>query len=266
MDDKRKGVVVFLDALGIKGVWNTNPNFIDKWETVRSDFKRFTKLSQEYSDSSFKELIEKNLINLGLDKSLANKITPRFNIAFFSDTVIITASVPHHEYTHAEFFIPFACHLLVGPFLTALKNMIFFRGSISVGNFYQSASHIDFDTTLTVGPAVDEAAEYYTLPNWVGISTAPSATLAIEQCNATDLSEKFFVRYDIPMKNGAEKNGFALAWPALENEPAYNETMTKHRQYIEINMDVKKFINKPLAFSVYSKLRNTLAFHDYISK
>lgn len=87
--------------------------------------------------------------------------------------------------------------MLVTPFLTALRNDISFRGSISVGHFFQN-----HDATLTVGPAVDKAAENYLLPNWIRVFTAPSATLTIEQFKALDLSERYFIKYDIPMKNG----------------------------------------------------------------
>lgn len=37
-NNKRIGVVTFLDALGAKGIWDSKFDFTNKWENVRKEF------------------------------------------------------------------------------------------------------------------------------------------------------------------------------------------------------------------------------------
>lgn len=263
MVDERRGVVVFLDALGVKGKWETDSGFIDKWKTVRKGFQTYTAMAQKFFDENFRAMVENELRKLSKDTSLSSKLIPKFNSVFFSDTVIITASLDKDVPSGfpIEVYIPFVGHTLIAPFLAALRNDILFRGSISVGRLYLSV-----DTSLTVGPAVDEAAEYYRLPDWIGISTAPSATIALRHSEIPDLLSQHFVEYDIPLKSGVEKNGYALAWPRLERLDAFYESGKgrEHRKYIEKHIEPQKFMNKPLSFPVYTKYRNTMLFYNHI--
>ena len=263
MDGMKKGVVVFLDALGMKGVWNREPNFIDKWKRVYNSFDKYSIMSEIAVNSIFRNI----MIRVGItNEHEIRKITPRFKFSFFSDTIIITAS-SQGNVLPPDLLIPFVAHLLVAPFLTALQNNIFFRGSISIGNFYEleyGADNIFLSRRIALGPAIDEAAEYYTMPNWIGISTAPSASLAIEQRTDVSLNEMYFVKYDIPTKNASEHNGWALAWPNLDLPGgAFNDTGERCRRYIADKLSAEYVINKPLSISVYTKYRNTLDFYDF---
>ena len=51
---------------------------------------------------------------------------------------------------------------------------VYLRGVISIGKFYQSQN-------LIIGPAVDEAAEWYTNIEWIGVSAAPTAHFILEK-------------------------------------------------------------------------------------
>jgi hypothetical protein len=53
MDGMKKGVVVFLDALGMKGVWNREANFIDKWKRVYNSFDKYSIVSEISVNSIF---------------------------------------------------------------------------------------------------------------------------------------------------------------------------------------------------------------------
>ncbi len=57
--------------------------------------------------------------------------------------------------------------LLCKLFRAFIRNCFFFRGCLSAGKFYPSEPMI-------IGPTVYEAAEYYRLPEWSGVSTCPS--------------------------------------------------------------------------------------------
>ncbi|HEY7573496.1 MAG TPA: hypothetical protein VH796_19210 [Nitrososphaeraceae archaeon] len=259
----KKGVVVFLDALGMKGVWNKEQNFIDKWKRVYNSFDKYRIMSEIAANSIFRKIMTRVGIT---DEHEISKITPRFKFSFFSDTIIITAS-SQDNIPPPDLLIPFVAHLLVAPFLTALQNNIFFRGSISIGNFYEledGADNIFQSRRIALGPAIDEAAEYYTTPNWIGISTTPSASLAIEQRTDVSLNETYFVKYDIPTKDGSEHNGWALAWPKLDLPgKGFNETTERCRKYLSAKLNAEDVINKPLSISVYTKYRNTLDFYDF---
>ena len=133
MDGMKKGVVVFFDALGMKGVWNRDTNFIDKWKRVYNSFDKYRIMSEIAANTIFRNIMTRVGIT---DEHEISKITPRLEFSFFSDTLIITAS-SQGDILPPDLLIPFVAHLLVASFLTALQNNIFFRGSISIGSFYE---------------------------------------------------------------------------------------------------------------------------------
>jgi hypothetical protein len=119
--------------------------------------------------------------------------------------------------------------LLIKLFRVSIRNDFYFRGRLSAGKLYRSENMI-------IGPTVDEAAEYYRLPEWSGISTCPSASKIL-----TDVEEMkaslydFFIHYNIPLKDMIEKNGWALNWSKSEDQ-SENKTL-RQILYDESMMD-----------------------------
>jgi hypothetical protein len=231
----QEGVVVFLDALGVKGIWaRAEPeSVIRSWEEV---------LKRLY------ESIEKSP-KIG---SVGNKPESlNYNIAAFSDTVIITLKCADDPAAH----VPLVAKIVADAFFFALIKGIYFRGVIAIGKFYQSR-------TLVIGPAIDEAAEWYTQPEWMGVSTAPSASFGLSRLEdqKADIS-KWFVKYDIPSKSGIQKSEWALAWPReCSKDPSISEKNLTTRGLI-----LNSFANRPISVAAVSKYKNTLAFFDFVA-
>jgi hypothetical protein len=128
----KKGLVVFLDALGIKGIWQKEDpqDVITRWNRVWDEFK----------------LLEKQL--------------PSLNVYGFSDTIIITSTLLDDG---IFFTLNLIGKLLIPCFIKSIENRIFLRGSITYGKFFESSK-------ISIGPAVDECALLHNSFDWIGIS------------------------------------------------------------------------------------------------
>lgn len=230
----QEGVVVFLDALGVKGIWaRAEPeSVISSWENVLKRLQESIKKSPKSGSIGDKP------------ESLD------YNISAFSDTVIITLKCKDDPAAH----VPLVAKIVSEPFFYALVKGIYFRGVIAIGKFYLS-------DTLVIGPAIDEAAEWYTQPEWMGVSTAPSASFGLSRLEdqKADIS-KWFVKYDIPAKAGTQKNEWALAWPREAPKELISQKNLTTRGLI-----LDAFANRPISVSAAQKYKNTLAFFDFVS-
>jgi hypothetical protein len=227
------GVVVFLDALGVKGIWaRAEPeSVINSWEEVLKRLNESIKKSPKVG-------------------SIGNKTEfLDYNIAAFSDTVIITLKCTDDPAAH----VPLVAKIVSDAFFFALVKGIYFRGVIAIGKFHQS-------NTLVIGPAIDEAAEWYTQPEWMGVSTAPSASFGLSRLEdqKADISN-WFVKYDIPSKAGFQKGEWALAWPRDAPKEYISEKKLTTRGLI-----LDAFANRPVSVAAVQKYKNTLAFFDYV--
>jgi hypothetical protein len=231
----QEGVVVFLDALGVKGIWaRAEPeSVISSWEdALRRLHESIEKSPKAGSVGGTHECLD-------------------YNIAAFSDTVIITLKCTDDPAAH----VPLVAKIVSEPFFFALLKGIYFRGVMAIGKFYQSS-------TLVIGPAIDEAAEWYTQPEWMGVSTAPSASFGLSRLEdqKADVS-KWFVKYDIPAKGGLQKGEWALAWP----REASKQSLVSEKHLTPRGLILDAFANRPISVSAASKYKNTLAFFDYVT-
>ena len=124
------------------------------------------------------------------------------NVSAFSDTMIITAEGDAEALLGA---FGRACTLLI-PASICLDIPI--RGCVAAGKFFQSSGK------LITGPAITEAAAYYELPQWIGISCCPSAHSRIDGMAG---GRACYTGYDIPLKSSVEYNGLAVNWPDYYN-------------------------------------------------
>jgi hypothetical protein len=141
--------------------------------------------------------------------------------------------------------------VLIRLFRVSISRRFYFRGCLSTGIFYRSEN-------MTIGPAVDEAAEYYILPEWSGISTSPSASKILtdaEEMNASTYD--YFIQYDIPLKNMTEKRGWSLNWLKSGTNPEIPNLKLRQLLY--------KDSMKVTDISAYFKMRNTLDFYDQVN-
>jgi hypothetical protein len=231
----QEGVVVFLDALGVKGIWaRAEPeSVISSWEGVLK--RLYESMNKSPKTGSVGDKPE------SLD----------YNIAAFSDTVIITLKCTDDPAAH----IPLVAKIVSDIFFFALVKGIYFRGVIAIGKFYQSK-------TLVIGPAIDEAAEWYTQTEWMGVSTAPSASFGLSRLEdqKADISQ-WFVKYDIPAKGGLQKNEWALAWP----REALKEVSISEKHLTTRGLILDAFANRPISVAAASKYKNTLTFFDFVA-
>jgi hypothetical protein len=258
----KKGVIVFLDALGTKTAWTRkNPmELINSWGNVVNNFKK-----SAHSHNEFAEKMKNKLKN--------TFSSPKVDVVAFSDTIIISYSNSADE----EKYSPLTSIMEVGFFLlrplfeSIIKYNIFLRGVISYGEFYLSESQYSI-----IGPAVEEAAEWYEQPEWFGISTTPSATYAFELAQQksflTDAVNLCFMPYEVPLKDNTKIKSYAVLWPLeypkyifklIENEKFHYKRKLKSTR----KMLLESFINnRVINKNVSLKYENTLQFYDEIEK
>ena len=245
----QKGIVVFLDALGTRTIWSRKDpaEYIKSWENV---VKAFSKEKESY---------EKRSENLKKDLDLGN-----LNVRAFSDTIILSLSHPADKFKENTSY-PFDLNIgiiLIAPLYKAIiKEGIYLRGVISFGEFYMTDS-------IIIGPAVEEAAEWYEKAEWFGVSTTPSATYGLKLMNEyPNFSDKFFISYDVPMKNDQRLNSYAVLWPneypssILKPQNKRKKMFQKSRKKLLESFSSRGLIGA----SSELKYKNTLAFFDYVA-
>ena len=283
---KRTGVIILLDILGTKNMWQDQKAKI----FLKKVNRMYDKL--DYYEESITTLFgtmpsDVNSISIKgnsitVDDALKDYLKSVFALKLvtttFSDTMII-ALYGDRAIDSAVFINLLGTFLLIPLFRDAFLNGIYLRGTVSFGNFYilEKSSRL-----LIVGPAINEAAESYSMSEWIGISAAPSTFLALKHESPNfkrfqkiglhvttsrgdiDASEQIgimscFIDHDIPLKTGFEKEGLALAWPLYQNS-AYHSN-TKFERLFEKQLDYRKFQEKPVPYEIYRKLSNTRQFY-----
>jgi len=230
MATKHYGAIAILDALGIKGIWQRQnaKDVVDKWDSLMDIYQRVHEKRTKENDGYVSKFYA------------------------FSDTVIITAVGKDIVNTLTTFGVDLGIL-----FIQSALNGFFFRGCVSVGDLYIGEKTI-------IGPPVDEAAQYYTLPQWVGISLSPSAYNILRKSNPKQILEfgygDVYLPYKIPTKLGLE-NGFAINLPL-----AY--LSTKDTFTMELNLKAPELLDelfeseldKVSDIEASLKIRNTLDF------
>lgn len=226
VEKKQEGILVLMDRLGTKGIWKQHdPN------VIINDWSIFIKLIRKH----FVEELKKKYYDV------------KFTV--FSDTILITVYGADKEESILD-----VGAALVWIMASSMGTGFHFRGCLSYGLIVESTNSI-------IGPAIDEAAEYHTLQQWIGLSAAPSVHNILERINPSRLKSKnkgsTYVQYDIPLKNSTEKNGWAINWPMHNSDisPEHDSKIfSSIEQYVEYKLETVTGI--PHVF----KWRNTLDF------
>lgn len=232
------GVVVMLDALGTKGIWRDQ------------DLKKVTKRWEKLLGS---------LDGILKAESKIHTFQPKMNA--FSDTIIFTFVGNTIEDLLA---VASSCtSTIIG---LGMIVGVYLRGTISAGKFI----HTD---KLILGPAIDEAAEFFESDNWIGVSTTPSTYSILRRLSEEKKTDIIFafVKYDIPKHNGVEKKGFAIIslWKYKPISPEYPELLGKTildlvHYHLEKSSDPTGSIKwkNLLDFLYYLKSKNIDYFND----
>jgi len=170
-------------------------------------------------------------------------------IQTFSDTIVISllASDPAR-------LVPLIGELAGLSVVAGFVRGLYLRGCISVGMIHRSGS-------MLLGPAVDEAAAWYTQGEMFGLYTAPSATFALERLiqQGKDISH-WFVRWDIPLKRGGVLKSFVHNFPGR----GPRESLVDGISFDGRAHFLDCLSRNPVSPEAYPKMANTLAFHDKV--
>lgn len=214
----QQGFVVFIDVLGIKGVWKRmSPNtVINNWiEIIRQ----------------FDESINRSLGHL----------KPYYTT--LSDTIIITCECNISN-------INTIFQSLIQPFVHSINLDFFLRGSISYGMTFISPR-------LIIGPSIDEAAEWHNQLEWIGIATTPKLSNYYLSKGYENRTNNYIYYPRIPIKGIKREwdrlsildyKGFALNWSDKSNSV---QQLILNKKDIQSDLKIKRKYENTLEFFSY---------------
>jgi hypothetical protein len=182
------GIVIFLDVLGVKGIWNRLPpiKVVNNWKGVIR---------------SLMDSLEEKFLN------------SRYDLRVLSDTIIIT--IPCQlDYS----IIDTTFDLLLGPFIESIKLGMLLRGTISHGTYYLSQY-------LIIWKALDDAAENNGKIKWIGVSLSPDLSTKINDIYQVN-THSIFLYNRIPHKEFVY-SGFVLNWPIYDSHGECNSALRR---------------------------------------
>jgi len=242
---KKRGVVVFLDALGVSKYTQ-----IDQFLKFCKDLEDLKK-ETNYIWAQWKSKFEKDGILL-----------PDPEIAFFQDSLIVCFPEPEKdaEGTLHNFFA--AQNWLMQALVMATAKKLFLRGAISNGDYIFTEST---RSVAVLGTPVVDASYYEKWGDWIGVIQTPTfqwhylaALKDYEKGNGKSLEEsiqyhsKFYVKYEVPLKTGNIHECFVVNWPTLTKKTGAKEV----RASLMEGMESADPENK-------AKYGNTLIFLDF---
>ncbi len=180
----KTGAVVFLDVLGWKGAG----------ERAKSLMESFVKIKKENEDNckDFNNAIQE-------EKLKEDGILRGIESLGFSDTIILYAE---GQGEYAVSMLTTFCSKIIPD---ALKGGLPLRGAISFGEYY-----VDQENNVLLGTAVDEAASWYEIVDWIGVILTPSAKMTFE-LGDSDFIKSRITKYDsIPFKEDKGKLGYKM--------------------------------------------------------
>lgn len=239
-----QGLICILDILGTKGIWSEIT--IDKYFQSVEEVENQLQKAKEYFKSQWPD------------------IPVELDFLSFSDTLIVTlVNTKADELIDPYFFhevISDFSQLILGIFQSYFSHNFFLRGAISFGQIEKRGAHF-------VGPAVDDAAEYFESIDMIGICLTPKASIAMDF--AIDWNKKFngkqagsfLIKYKTPLKSKQEIDLYLIDW-------------VKHFvDYAKSNPGISPLNTVNSFFSVrnipivaISKFTNTINFFNHISK
>ncbi|MHB9296061.1 hypothetical protein PilKf_01815 [Pillotina sp. SPG140] len=156
--NKKQGVIAFLDFLGWKGIW-------------LGDYKKYVGSSVDTFDygslNDLAELLKK--IKALFEEKIAEKEKRKF--ISVSDTIAFFTECEKKDYYN---FLKLYADICGQVLNLAAESGFALRGAITIGEY----ATLD---NIMVGPGVDECASWHEQTDWLGVIFAPSAQFVIDE-------------------------------------------------------------------------------------
>ncbi len=221
-----EGAVTFLDVLGWKGIWQRQGQ--DAIETYKRIIMELRVATELYLEAPIGSMVEFG----GIQASVRG----------LSDTIVVSSLGPVQK------ALAYHCVLAAQATALAFTKGIPLRGAISYGNFHIE-NESNLDTTLLIGPAVDEVASWYEAADWIGVVLTPSASFRWYQ---EDLKRSYVVEYPVPIKGQGKQTMKCVDWLRYVNEGLLRKGF----------IDMASVITPDIA----AKYQNTLDFCQYVQR
>ena len=282
--EKKTGIIVFLDAVGTRGVWlRRSPDEIfdslGRINTLIKDRLDFVKIMMKRERDS---ITQKNYDAHDIDTNSPELFRSALNYFSFSDTIFLAFSGTNmaENMFHASSGV--SAIVIAG-----IGEGVLYRGALSSGEFYTSKE--DSKQSHIIGPAIDEVASWYEFSNWLGVNCAPSAKYLLDVYKQKKDADKYetlcranHLKYDVPLKNHESYCTWAIRWPVsvaiirkylghqvtvyeltdkLDIEGLIARELQENRQWL-----LERFSRLSVGIDDYTKLVNTVRFYDYTIK
>lgn len=212
------GVVTFLDVLGWKGIWQRKDNAINELEQLVSNIQK---------DSST------------FERGISTKPTKTIIV---SDTIVIFTPT---EKSNISKIIELHGRICQKAIPNSIKKGIPIRGATSFGDVVLSD-----ENNIFAGTAIDEAASWHEMSEWIGVFLTPSALFSYSNTDSN-----FLVKYKPPLKKNIDLDTFSVVW------------LEKEDMEMKIN-NVKKDLTKlaPIIPEIVIKFTNSIQFLEELKK
>lgn len=182
------GAVMFCDFLGWKGLWK---NDIEH-EALKNANRLVGKIAKK-----FEELTNESLP--------LNKYFPVSTLLSISDTIALMTPMVYNIDKPKLFSL----YSKIGKFILENSIEIFpLRGAFTIGEF-------NYTNNIMIGPAIDEAASWHELADWIGIILAPTAQFEYDITELSKRPEEIIQYEQIPLKVNKGCLRYCISW----NEP-----------------------------------------------
>lgn len=212
------GVVTFLDVLGWKGIWRRKDNAINELEQLVSNIEK---------DSAT------------FERGISTKSTKTMIV---SDTIVIFTPA---DKSNISKIIELHGRICQKAIPNSIKKGIPIRGAISFGDVVLSDKN-----NIFAGTAIDEAASWHEMSEWIGVFLTPSALFRYSFSD-----NNYLVKFKPPLKNNIDLDTFSVVW------------LDKEEMEMKIN-DVKNDLTKlaPIVPEIVIKFTNTIQFLEELKK
>lgn len=215
------GVVTFLDVLGWKGIWQRKQNPINDLEQL---VKSISKKSQ--------------LLSRGIKLSDKEIISPETKVMIISDTIVVFTESTRKNSTNT---IDLHGSLCIEAIPLSITKGIPLRGATSYGEVIISSNN-----SIYAGKAIDEAASWHELGDWIGVFMAPTANFVYEPS-----ASGVWIQYEPPLKGGKKIATYTVNWNKGKNE---EDVKAIKQSFCDL---------APITPEVESKFSNTI---EYLTK
>jgi hypothetical protein len=247
LTDGEDGFIIILDVLGTRGFWlRTDPKI------ALQNFSQIVDTLYLWK-SRFEKTLEMRKINLNM------------SIYHFSDTIMI-CFVPDSANKLDD--IVKSSLLISSVIICGIDLGILLRGTISFGKFYRKREE---KYSFIIGPAVDEAAEWYDKAQMIGAFCSPSLCFGLDAYDQKNkLGAEYFVKYPVELKDKPPFETWVINWPVmissyLGETPDQGSYIDKRDSVIRNKKWVlDKFSNLSIGTNDFNKFENTMTFYEKV--